>query len=395
MKSVKNYILKHWQSWLATTLVVGTVVGLLWYRLASLVPGLSGPEAISLQGTGSLKAILLNPVFLPYKLAQYGLLKLGFDSVLAIRSVSALFGLITVLLFYFVLRLWYTKRVSVLATLLLCSSAWFLHIARIATPSILFPLCAALLLLYGASVRASKRNRYWIILGAAVATAVIYVPGLIWLVACLILWQRRYIAEVVKPLAIWQRIVALLLGTVILMPLVYASVHDLHVLQNILAIPLYFEPMRWLTNAYRVPKLLFIRGPLNPAIWVGVMPLLDIFMMGMFFLGLYNYYLRKNLVRTSVLILFFAVTVLLLTVSTTVVIGLLIPAVFLIITAGITFFLQQWMTVFPKNPVARSIGFVLILSAISISVLFQLKSYYVAWPLAPATKATYRLKIDS
>lgn len=59
------------------------------------------------------------------------------------------------------------------------------------------------------------------------------------------------------------------------------------------------------------------------------------------------------------------------------------PFLYIIAAAGIALLLQQWFTVFPKNPFARSVGVVLISICISASVAYNLHRYFIAWPHTP------------
>ncbi len=66
--------------------------------------------------------------------------------------------------------------------------------------------------------------------------------------------------------------------------------------------------------------------------------------------------------------------------------GLLIPVLYIVMANGIAYMLQSWFTVFPRNPVARTLGVVLLTIVVVVSCSYQLQRYFIAWPAAEATK---------
>lgn len=68
-------------------------------------------------------------------------------------------------------------------------------------------------------------------------------------------------------------------------------------------------------------------------------------------------------------------------------IALVIPIIFILIANGISYMLQSWFTVFPRNPVARSIGIILLIIVILMSCYYQLQRYFIAWPNTEPVKA--------
>jgi hypothetical protein len=68
---------------------------------------------------------------------------------------------------------------------------------------------------------------------------------------------------------------------------------------------------------------------------------------------------------------------------------LMLPFVYLIVAAGIGFMLQQWFRVFPRNPIARTLGASLITIAVISSSGYNLTHYFIAWAKAPETQSTF------
>ncbi|HXR49972.1 MAG TPA: hypothetical protein VN778_03015, partial [Verrucomicrobiae bacterium] len=67
----------------------------------------------------------------------------------------------------------------------------------------------------------------------------------------------------------------------------------------------------------------------------------------------------------------------------------LIPLLYLFIIHGLRQLLGQWLTVFPRNPIARFTGIGIICLMLCFSILYQVRAYFVAWPHTSATLQTY------
>jgi len=51
--------------------------------------------------------------------------------------------------------------------------------------------------------------------------------------------------------------------------------------------------------------------------------------------------------------------------------------------------LQQWFTVFPRNPFARSAGAILMTIVVLLAAYNGFSQYFIAWPNTPETKAVF------
>jgi hypothetical protein len=187
----------------------------------------------------------------------------------------------------------------------------------------------------------------------------------------------------------WQLGLAITVSALIIAPLVRLAFTDRPMLQTFLGLPQHVPSLNTYLHALLdIPKQLFIRGPQDPAVWVGAMPILDIFMIAMFILGIYVYLLRARLDRVKILFSFLFIACLFIAAGGPVRLVLLLPFVFLVIVAGIAYYLQQWFDVFPRNPFARTLASTLLIAAVAMSCFFNLNHYFVAWPHAPETKAS-------
>jgi hypothetical protein len=366
---------------------------LLLYKLGTLLPGLSRPEIITHASATSIRTFIDNPLNGQYRLIVYGLDQLGHQGSLSLRLVSALFATITIWLFYYVASHWYERRIAIIGTTLFASSAWFLHYARLATPDITLTLLIAALA-YGHWIRHTKRSALAGLFGIVLMAWLIYIPGLIWFVFLGGLWQRKQIAAHLKESKLSIPVICLL-GVALLAPLSIAISRQPALLKPLVGLPANTLPNPYdiIRHILNVPVQLFFHGPANPVIWLGRVPLLDILAIAMSILGAYTYYKKRQLDRSKLLAAVLLFGTILIGLRGGVTMIFLTPFVYLLITAGIGYLLNQWLGVFPRNPLARIVGVSLIIIVVALSCLYNLRHYFVAWPHAPATKYSFRLKI--
>lgn len=369
------------------------LAGLMLFRLGSIVPGFSRPEVISHAGSTSFNAIVDDPFNAPYKVLVYGLDKVGYINGFSLRFISVLFALTAIWLFYYIVSHWHDRRTAILSTLLFACSAWFLHYARFATPAIALTLLLAALA-YGHWIRQTKHSALVGIIGIGIAAWLLYIPGLVWFVVLGGLWQSRQVGRHLKETKLSIPLV-IALGAAILAPLVYAISRQPMLLKKLVGLPAgdlpnLYDLFRHILN---VPVQVFLRGPYDPVTWLGRLPLLDIFAASMLILGTYYYYQNRQLDRSKIIFAVLAVGTVLVGLRGSVSIIILAPFIYLLSAAGIAYLLKQWMTVYPRNPLARTIGVTLIVIAVLAACGYNLRHYFVAWPGAPATKRAYRLQI--
>ncbi len=367
-------------------LVVGFVFG---FRLGSLTHGVSAPEQSYVMSIYSGKALLNNPLYLAHKVPIYILFKLGVHAVGAYRAVSALFAISAVVSCFFILREWYSLRVAILGTWLFMSSAWVLHIGRLATPEASFflvlPLLWAAIWLYFTTLHKTALIVLSVLLGLC-----LYLPGMVWFFLVLAIWQRKAIWREVKRVPIWYRIGASLVLVLILLPLLLAVIRSADVAIAALGLPSHPPTIKQLgQNAWNLPVSLFWRGPADPVRWLRPVPVLDAFSGVMLLLGLYSLRYHVTLIRTQVLLVVIGIASVLIVLGGPVTLSALVPILYLFIAAGIAFFLQQWFTVFPRNPLARGIATTFVSITVLLVSYYHINHYFIAWPQTPATRTAF------
>jgi hypothetical protein len=98
-----------------------------------------------------------------------------------------------------------------------------------------------------------------------------------------------------------------------------------------------------------------------------------------------NYFLIGTVAVSSVLVIL----------GGSVTIAMLVPLIYLTIAGGIFYLLDEWLTIFPRNPIAKFLGVFLVCTLALFSALYHLQAYYVAWPHSPSTKSVYTVKQPS
>jgi hypothetical protein len=188
----------------------------------------------------------------------------------------------------------------------------------------------------------------------------------------------------------YHRLSYVLLG-LILLPLLVWRLRDVATLKLWAGIPAHFgAPLDIAKQFVAVPVHLFARGPQYPEQWLGRLPILDIFTLAACIVGIYFYLTNLKAGRSRLLFGLLLLTMLLVGLHGAVSLSLVVPVLYLFVAAGIAFLMKEWLQRFPFNPLARTIGIGFILAAVGLSCLYNLRSYYIAWPHNSVTKSTFR-----
>lgn len=369
----------------------GLAVALFW-KLGSLLPGYSNGEIAAYNASLKLHDIWQQPFDAPYHLLVFGLHQIlpANHSYLAVRLASALIGWATLLVFCALLHHWYGTRTAILGTLIFGSSAWFLHVARLGSPkAALF----GLLILIACGVWFKERRApLGVVAGLVLSALLLYTPGMIWIIALGVIWQWKAIDR-----AFTRSLGAVTLGgfafLALLFPLAWHFYKNLHSVRDWLALPAHFNLGDMLHTFINVPLAVLIRGQSNPERWLGQLPLLSVFGVAMFVLGVYVYgkQAKPGRVRLIVLLGVIAAGIIALT-DRAINMTVIVPFVYLLVANGVSYLLELWLGVFPRNPIARTIGVGLITIVVGLSCLYNIRNYFVAWPGATVTRAVFANK---
>jgi hypothetical protein len=309
------------------------------------------------------------------------------------RIVSVAFSLLATWALFVLLKRWFTVQVAAVGSLLFITSSWVLAISHQATPFIMLIICPLLLLTSLTRFVNDKQHSFisFLLMISALALSA-YIPYMFWpmlvvLLAMSILYRGRLLKLNKK-----QLIIGAALYTVLLLPLFISLTQYPGQLKEFIGFPAVLPtPSQYLANFAWQFSTLFVYSQPFPELYVGRLPLLDIFSVAMVLLGVYHfvhYMPRRRIVSFGFL---FIVLALIIPLSNPYQIPMtaFIAIIYVLIASGIYELLRQWFSYFPRNPFARNGAVVLVAIIIGLATLYNLQRFYVAWPNAPETKAVY------
>jgi len=365
-------------------------IGLFVYRLGSITPGVSLAEQGTAKTIVGFHGIYHNPLFLPIKLVRSVIFNIGsVHSIFALRLANVIFGTITVLVFFYLVKLWHNLRVAVMASIIFCASAWTLHITRYASDDIVYYWAIPTIFLLDTLFQKYPKNKYLWYGAITLFGVMLYVPGLVWFIALdtFLIWPS--IVENIKGIKPIEKIYSLILGLVLVSLLVGDLFRSGQFIEWLGLPNKYPSASQLIKNVARVPYHLFARGPYNPELWVGKLPILDIFSLVTCLIGIYYYARHYNNLRSKLLGLFGLIGWALVILGGAFSLSGLVVILFLLSASGIAYLLKEWLEVFPNNPIARATGVVLLSLVILLAVYYNTRSYFVAWADSNTTHSVF------
>ena len=389
METIKKLYLRSWRGIVLALSLAASAYLLYFQRLGSLLPGYSTPELATLRETDTWHNILSDPINAPYKIVSWLFTAELHHSIFALRVVSACFGILIVALFYIAVRTWCTYRSAYLATAMFATSAGFLHFTRLGTGDILqMSLLGLLDVVFWYRYR--SKHRIWVgFLIVALFALLWYIPGMLWFEVLGALVLRKVVIGQLrraKPLQIGGLSAILV---IVWAPLIVAIVRNPRLLLEVVGLPQRLSILSHVgTYAWQNVSSIVVHSYGSPVLWVGHAPLLDSVEVVIGLLGIY-YIVRNAPARRTFLLGSAVIGLVLSSLGGTVSLAALVPILYLCIANGIDNLLGLWLSVFPRNPVARITGVTVVCIMIFFSILYQVRTYYVAWPHAPDTKQTF------
>lgn len=397
MSDVSYYVRRYWRQAALLSACTLAIYLLFFFRLQTLLPGYNSAEVITQQTTQHLHVIWNNPDYAPYKLILWALHKLGLHAVLNARVLSALFGLVAVGLFFYVVKAWFSTRITIVSTILFASSSSFLHAARFGSPLILqmsVLVIFAIILFYQTDREAlnpwlRNASKYGLALLLLIS---LYVPGTVWLLLLGAVLLRKQIWLVIRRQSRLHLGLLGLLSVTSLAPLIWISLHNSSFALLMLGLPQSLPGVSdiWHNFVTLILQLAW-KSHGQAAISLIGAPLLGTISLALVFLGLAAQLQKPRLHTNYYLVLAVPLTLLLASLGGPVTYIMLVPLLYLLAAGGLFYLLDQWFRVFPKNPVARVLGVSLVSVLVLFSITYQLRSYYIAWPHAETTRKAYTL----
>lgn len=394
MKKSKGFLAAHRPYILLALAALAAISWLMLYKLGSLVGGLSAGEHAAAVAPVGWHGIYHDALYLPLKAVRSLDFYLFSDHGLTLtRLPNTLFGGLAIISFTWLVWLWHGRRTAAIAGLLFATSAWTLHVSRLASFDVLYLWTLPTLLLMNVALQRRPDKAYVVYGNIMLWGLLLYIPGLVWLVLVNIYFQRKYIGGGWRHFKRWwQRLLYLLAGAIWL-PLLVDNLRQPVLLRTWLGLPAHLAaPLTLLKHFVGVFVHLFVRGPEYAAVWLGKAPVLDIFTLAMCLIGLYFYAVNRGAVRSRLFGCFLLLGAVLIALGGPVSLSLLVPLMYVVAATGITYLIQEWLQVFPVNPLARWLGLGLVSLAVVLACTYNLRAYFVAWPHNHTTQAVFRYR---
>lgn len=386
-QKLRTIVQENWPVFAAFAALAALTLGLLLFKINTLLPGYSAQEIATYNAATSLSELVKSPVNAPYYVLVHFLQYLTPHNLLAVRLASILVGAITALIFAILMLRWHGIRTAFVGTLLFITSAWFLHAARYGSPDVMF---LAFLSLAACGVWLhEKQASLAVLIGLVLSAVLLYTPGMAWFLAFGLFLQWPIIDKAFK-----KNPGSVTLGSAlfvaILAPLIWFFFKHPHEITHWLGLPqhIWTDILEVLRGIINVPLAIFVRAPAdNPVAWVGRLPILNVFAVTMFVSGCYVYAKKVRLARTRMFLALGILGSLVIGISQGAIpIAPLIPFVFAVVAAGIGYVTDVWFKVFPRNPLAQSIGVSLLAGVIILACVYETGSYFMTWPGTQATQ---------
>lgn len=314
-------------------------------------------------------------------------------SLLATRLPNVIIGILTVVIFAWLIKIWHGTRTALLSTALFATSAWVLHASRLGNNDVLYLMLVPALLLTVAALQRHATKPIVFYGSMLLWGAFLYLPGAVWLIGLTIFWERKALKQAWLHFNTLKNRALYVFSTLIWLPLLIINLGRFGEAKQWLGIPHNLpSTLELIHKLWEVLFNLMIHGPSNPSIWLYKAPMFDVFTLLMAVFGIYFYIKHWRVGRARILLSYFVVGAILIALGGPVSLSLIVPLIYISVATGVAYIIHEWLQVFPINPFARIIGISLVVIAISLSSIYNLRAYYIAWPNNTQTIDTFHYK---
>ena len=386
----RKYVQKNWRllaSWLA---IIAVPLILFGWQLKTLTHGASHDELAYIHSVDSGQKLLATPAFLAHRLLTYGLLKLGVETIVWFRVISVGFGFLAACGMFYILYNWYSKRVALIGSFLFVSSSLVLHTSRSALPESSYLLFLPIVAI-GIWLQKTKRFKRALAILTLCLTMTPFIPGFVWLAIAVWVRQGKRLLRALLRAPWTLKIFCVLVILTGLAPLAYILfLHPLEAL-SVVGLPTsLLTPSQYLLHIRdSVLALGWQYNTASASSWVAGTPIFEVFSAAMIVLGIYSLRFEHKLKRARLqmgVTILFGVLILL---HGPVTFAALAGPAYLLVAGGLAFMLQQWFTVFPRNPFARALAVALVTVSVLGTGYYHSYRYFTAWPQNADTKTAF------
>jgi hypothetical protein len=364
----------------------------LGHYLGSHPNNYSSAEKLSQSVSQSPSQIFKHPVNAPHHILTYIIHSAGISWRSALRLSSALYLIAFSLFFYSILRSLFGKSIGTMGALIFAATPLFLVAGRDGSAAIMLYSILAVMAIYAWAVK-PESNSWGLFVLIITGALVVYIPGLLlWLVAGLVICRKKLAAlfEGSEPPMVGA---AILIALLLLVPLAAALIKDWTIIKQLVLIPVHFEnPVRILKNIVWMTVALFVKTPHHSQFLIGRLPIFNIISDALIIFGSFALW-RAARLKLIVLAATVAMAVILAAINDNIVLlALGVPAISVVVTAGLRYLYIEWRSIFPRNPLAKNLALSLMGLIVLVQLLFGFRYAFMAWPATTDTHNTYVLK---
>ncbi|MDX1765620.1 MAG: glycosyltransferase family 39 protein [Candidatus Saccharimonadales bacterium] len=386
----QQLILYEYRYFIGYLVLIGVALYSMFWRLGTLVPGLNQEEVIQASLSTDMSSFIDAPLDPLFRLLQWLSYTVAPDPLIAARLPGALLGLLTIYLMYKVVTLKFSARIGIVTSIIFGMSSWLLSYARFSHPSISTVFLITALIYVSYKVFESRNLRRLLLLSLVVAVG-LYHRYFVYFLLLGVVVSWPVLKELRHKIPKRTQRIAVVAMVLLVSPLVVAIVRDPEILRTLLNLPQTMPGLGeiW-SNAQDSISHIFWQSQAYPALYLGDLPMLDIFSAAMVALGLYHLDHEISRTLSRYILSGFVLGLLILTLNPDpFAFAIMIPFVYVLLAAGYIMLVGQWNEIFPKNPIARMAAF-LPLTILVISVLlYHHERYFRAWPRTPEVIQEY------
>jgi hypothetical protein len=366
---------------------------LFFWRLGTLTPGLSSAEYTARQSSHSTEQIVRNGLNAPILLLQHGYVSLFGDSFTALRLAGVTAAMIILVFLFMMLRSLFGITISLFALLIIAATPWAVLAARSAAPYIMMIWLIVPISCFVLMGRSRSRQGLWWLLLCVTAALSLYTPGLIWFVAGAAAFAGRKLFSLPDRIPGAFLISGMTLAILLLIPLAASLAIEPGRIRGLILLPDTWPGLVGLLRSLGWAFLgLFWSIRFHIDIGIGRLPLFNILQLALLIFGIYALGSRMRAIGLA-LVGWLLLSAILSGVNNDphlLLFGL--PAVAVLVTAGLRLLYIEWRRVFPLNPFSYALAVLLITLVAGAHLLYTARYTLVAWPRTPETKAAYVLK---
>jgi hypothetical protein len=392
VKRTKFYFNLLWKPIIIGVLVLVLTL-LIVLSLQSTVPGGYSASEIAYHNTVRFGGLIPNnPLYLPIYLIHKIVLGVFGTNIVNLRVANGLISIGAVISIFFIIKSWFSFRVAAFTSVIYLTLTWFLVNTRNALPDVMV-LYSAFIPLLIVWTQKTKKQKWALVVSALTISLLLYAPGIIWFLLVGILWKAKSIFYILKKSPIWNVVTALVVFLIVLTPFVL-NIAEPEFIKAIFGINLTtLSPLNYLENISTFIVNIFWNSNYNNGINIGSQAVFDIFSLVLITAGVINIAKKWKKSRSKYILISVIMGLLLIGFGSTIASIIILPYVVLLIGCGLGWLLQQWLTVFPKNPFAQNIGVAILVLAIGMTSIYNVYRFYVAWPHMPSTEIKYNIEV--